>query len=408
VRSRRGRRIGAIIACAVLTAACGRLQPIPTSTGLPRGPVATPTAPPATSTGGPPLEWAVHGVDLAPLGAFSLEQLTAVGRRFVGFGRPAGDFDDDAPHVVVVSDDGINWRPSAGPPADVVVETYVLTDGSLWLFGHVGVGDLMERGIWTTTDGDAWEPRAGLKGLDFVGGMIDVVRTKRTWLAQAFESVGENAPAFLLASNDGRVWERVPFPVVGGRQVRTLRGPFAANDDIFVTKLVSADERLQEQTAVSAVSPDGRSWTAGPAMDYQFANTHHLASGPSGFVAVGLWNFDGEPWQGAWYSLDGVGWVPAALNGLPAEDDTTMYKALPFGAGYVALGSHDRGPTVQTSVDGTVWSPVALPAAAPGSQANDIAVAADRVVVVGNGGGLGGEMGPPVVWVGSPPEHPTP
>ncbi|GAA4240468.1 hypothetical protein GCM10022254_65220 [Actinomadura meridiana] len=249
-------------------------------------------------------------------------------------------------HAVLRTDDGRAWRPGGTVAARVDSSGLAVADGTLVIAGREG-GDAYlsgvdlrtvpgavrpersiralaagpDRGvavgstnggsaIWTAPDGHAWS-RARFPAAP--GWLSDVVRGGKGWLAVGRTSGSAPGP-LAMTSQDGSLWERSEFP--GGPP------PVAA------------------------------------------------ASGPSGYVAVGL--------GAAWRSTDLTTWTRTALTGAAADVTATT-------RGYVAVGGSDTAPAVWTSPDGASWTPAKLPSGLATGRLTQVAAHGDALVAIGAG-----------------------
>lgn len=129
----------------------------------------------------------------------------------------------------------------------------------------------------------------------------------------------------------------------------------AASDAGFV---VVGDTSLGDRTDPVWFSPDGVSWSRAPAADAPDSpNLWDVTAGGPGFVAVGL---DGSWNPAAWYSSDGLVWVPADValpSGIGNVD--AMFGVLRTDTGFLARGRvRNNDAYVWTSADGRTWLPV--------------------------------------------------
>jgi hypothetical protein len=95
------------------------------------------------------------------------------------------------------------------------------------------------------------------------------------------------------------------------------------------------------------------------------------ASGPSGYVAVGV--------GAAWRSADLAAWTRVPLAGAAADVTATA-------RGYVAVGGRDAAPAVWTSPDGASWTPARLPGGLATGPLTQVAAHGDTLVAIGDGG----------------------
>jgi hypothetical protein len=169
--------------------------------------------------------------------------------------------------------------------------------------------------------------------------------------------------------------------------------------------LLAVGQQLPPSTAVAYRSPDGRHWTPEPAFE-PGDDTAALGVAADGDrrLIVGRRG----PAGAAWLSVADGTWQasPSPELGAPAGGTAELRAAVPWGGGWVAVGSVDadaahRTAAIWRSADGLAWERVTGGPGFLGSAAYGVAAAGDRLVVVGSG--AGGETSatpaPGVAWI---------
>lgn len=214
--------------------------------------------------------------------------------------------------------DAETWERTDVPPADPEVSesfaALVAHPAGRLAVGGVGSGSTADAAFWREVDG-AWQ-RLEVPGAagDGVQSVSDVVTDGTGILALGFENVDGDGRPLLWFSADGTEWQAVD----GGSG-----GTFDTEGDEAVVD---------------------------------------IASGPSGFVAVGYRDGESDVDGLAWISADGVEWQPAEI---PSPEGATHWSlssvaAAPGGysiGGSVTTAGVGTRPAVWRSADGRSWSP---------------------------------------------------
>ncbi|HSG85499.1 MAG TPA: hypothetical protein VLA23_04100 [Candidatus Limnocylindrales bacterium] len=185
----------------------------------------------------------------------------------------------------------------------------------------------------------------------------DVVSTGALLVAVGLATTtpeGDTAGAW--TSSDGRVWRPSTVAQPAGAMTAVAGGPGRL---VAVGTVFDGTNRPAAWTSV-----DGREWQALPASAFAGSSGYEpgaladVAAGPGGgFVAVGSEVGAGGHRAAAWYSPDGLSWVPARSG--PGGGSAGAVVA--FGAGYVAAGwtpgeDRDDRALFWTSADGRTWT----------------------------------------------------
>lgn len=339
--------------------------------------------------------------DLAASGIVEISRLAVVGDRFVGFAT--GQFDEvrNVPDTsVLVSDDGRTWQEVGGPISDLRVDTATAVDGTIWAFGQVGPAKAPEHQVWTSPDGVAWTRLEGVTGMDFGPGFVaEVARSATGWVAVCWDTIDvESSAPMILASADGRAWERAVLPSPGVVLIQAL----AAGPAGFVVGVTFADE-IGGQHAVAWLSQDGRSWTEHLIeRGNRLVSVSDVAATAAGYVAVGF-ESESVDWRpAAWVSADGRAWQVAGIE-VPADGQVVINLVGRAGSGLVGVGQafavEDR-PVAWSSSDGLGWQAIRDWPGRFGEFPTDVAATAGAVLVAGQRGTLTATT--PIVWLGTP------
>jgi hypothetical protein len=368
------------------------VSPSPGTTSAPT-PATSPT-PAATPTAAPPavLSWTDRDIDLQP----AVASIWRLGEWFIAVG-PESSLDDEE-HTdasFIRSMDGQTWESVPAPARGMEVETGTVEDGVLWLVGKLGAPADPKRGIWTTRDGATWQRVAGVEGLDFGPGRVDVIsHAQGGWLALARRWINAEAQdGFMLRSADGVVWTREPYPDAGSDVGLVSDG----ERWLMVTHSLPDD---QTPSVDALTSVDGVSWTRHAVADLPLGGVARLSGGatdvtwsPRGFVIVGVRNEGEYPHPLAWWSPDGETWTDARFDTLPGvAGESLLEVVIGYDDGYLASGHRlQDAASFFTSRDGVVWTQVDDLSGEPLSRVNALAASDDTFVA-------GGEDDAAFVW----------
>jgi hypothetical protein len=248
---------------------------------------------------------------------------------------------------------------------------------------------------FVSRDGTDWErvehPAFGGEGRQ---GMTAVAAGPRGVVAVGFDSVRGPTPedAAVWYSPDGRTWERVLDPDLGGQGVQTMTAVAATTTGGFVAVGAADSSRTGIDAAVWA-SPGGREWQ-------RVANAALASEGnqsmagvvaiPGAVVAVGTDETANRSQSDAavWLVAEGSSWERIRDPDLGGADRQAIYGvAYADSTGLVAVGSdvtitgHEG---VWTSPDGRSWEHVSAGFADPGlSVMYSLAIVPTGVVAVG-------------------------
>jgi hypothetical protein len=306
--------------------------------------------------------------------------------------------DGERSDAVVWRQDGDEWeqmRPEAmgGDHEQWAFDVAAGAGGILVAGGENTWGEVRAR-LWFSADGETWESVDGGPGgpLDATGeeSVRDVASFGSGFVAVGSRRVDGEQDGVVWVSPDGKSWEQVDSPVLGGPG----RQEVAAVVDTGAG-LVAGGFSTGEGGAgvpVSWSSPDGRTWAGslgGPLQTHQDARRatsdmtiRSLSVDPAGIVAAG-----GDRWRPqVWRSVDGgASWLLAAnpVHGEVNQDGVRIDDAAAAnGINGVAIGS---GPSVM--VLGTRWEDVTTDAfPRGGAQPFAASVAAGPEATVAAGG----------------------
>jgi len=314
-----------------------------------------------------------NGIDWS-VGAPRLSHVAFGGGRFVGIGASG----------VQTSVDGTSWTVVPGSRIDLDAIAYgngrfvatslndvgTSVDGANWSFTWPGAtssgqddlsfaGGLFLRGLSdgtaTSADGLTWSLQASQDG-----GFVSVAAHDGAMVAVTHSGMLER-------STDGAQWEEILNGSLGNLTAVAFDGGDASRDSAYVAV---------SDSGWSVRSTDTKLWTRGRigATDGAFA-ARGLVHGGSVWMAVGTQPGDGVSGV-AWFSVDGLSWVQAAV---PAQAQPLVGVAYD-GTRFVAIGS--QGGVYSSAQDGT-WSQVAtLANVAPTA----ITFSDGRLVVVASNG----------------------
>jgi len=223
-----------------------------------------------------------------------------------------------------VSADGVHWERTAAfsvsPGRLVVTNTRLI---ALGVRADDPRGTRTSVVAWTSRDGRAWQPEAGLA-------ISDASITQAVARGDTVVAVGSNAggaPA-MWRSVDSGAWQRVPPP----------------SSNIVLRSVVTVTDGFL------AAGRDGEP---------------DQSSGGVGTPGVGR--------PAAWWSADGLTWSPVQVEGAPAAG-AQLLEILRIATGYVALGSdatnpseNPRSPQLWVSADAHDWRLVGPPPHWPGA-----------------------------------------
>ncbi len=321
--------------------------------------------------------------------------LIAVGQATVGAAN------DDA--LVLVSHDGVQWdrieHPALGGEG-----RQAMTAVAAGPRGIVAVGFDSIRGptpedaaLWASADGREWErirdPDLGGRGIQNL--------TAVSLIGDGFIAVGASdssrtgIDAAVWLSEDGRNWERVADGLATeGNQA--MAGIAAIPAGVIAVGTDESADRSQSDAAVWP-SADGRVWErildadlGGPDLQAAYGFAH---SDSKGLVAVGS-DVTTRGHEGVWASVHGRAWDHITA-GFEDPGLSVMYSAAATAAGIVAVGREFHGDTdsgnagVWKSIDGRRWEQVENEPSleGPGEQVMwDVTTFLDGAVAVGGSG----------------------
>jgi hypothetical protein len=314
-----------------------------------------------------------------------ISDITATDTGLVAAGFNPGD-DNRQDGVIVTSSDGVTWTRLA-------TDDEALTTGTVLIYGITETDAGLVAGgmscedaefpcdagpyptIWTSTDGAAWT--RSFADSEVIGAIEDIAVTDAGivaagWVNRLIEGPADpdaasTSPAVWLSTPDSgwvRVWEGQPketegFPPGANRMLSLTVGSdglivaagSALNDDgVEVAAVwVSADAHDWERT-----EPGSQAFGSDTGRDVSMID---IASGPSGFVAVGN---EAAAEIAVWQSPDGRSWSRVDTANQPNAPTGVLSAITAFGNGWAAAGfgpGFVEGPvTIWTSPDGTTWN----------------------------------------------------
>ena len=157
-----------------------------------------------------------------------------------------------------------------------------------------------------------------------------------------FNNKGAGTRAASWTSTDGKDWARAP----DAPELRTA-GMFDVTSDNSAVVAVGTGD-CQNEGPVAWHSTDGLAWKIVEVGAHGEGVLQQVASGPSGFLAVGWSGNDEAPGQ-AWRSEDGTSWGP-----VPSFPDTFLPRdVVGSSSGYLLVSEFG---TVWSSSDGEIWA----------------------------------------------------
>lgn len=269
--------------------------------------------------------------------SYGLVSLARLGDRLVAVGR--GDTINVEANVaaVLLSDDGLNWRPADTRILGQLIDVMVTDDGLLAV-GGVPMGD--SAGIWRSSDGESWERL----GPDFEHAFLWSIVEGGPGLVAAGWRRNPEPDLAVWTSTDGAEWTLAPDPEGSAS--------FEAHDLVALPggTLVMTGSAFDGSGGRIWTSPDGVAWELADA-DFEGGAARTLIDAPAGLVALGFRDMSAV----AWVSTDaGRTWaqlgrpIPDAyLSGGFLSDDGVLHL----------LGGTQEG-TLETGITGRamVWS----------------------------------------------------
>ena len=305
--------------------------------------------------------------------------------------------DGDRSDAVVWRQDGDDWkqlRPEAmgGEHEQWAFDAASGPGGILVAGGDNAWGEVRAR-LWFSADGETWESVDGGPGgpLDATGeeSVRDVASFGNGFVAVGSRRVGGEQDGVVWLSADGKTWEVVDSPVLGGPGRQEVTAVVDTGAGLVTGGYVAPEGG--PGVPVSWNSPDGRTWagSAGgvlqPTPSSRRATSDmtitSLSVDPSGILASG-----GDRWRPQiWRSADlGASWLqaPPPVHGQVFQDGVRIDDvASGNGLQGVAIGS---GPSVM--VLGTRWDDVtgdAFPRGGTQPFAAAVAVGTEGTVAAG-------------------------
>ncbi len=357
-------------------------------------PTAAPSIAPPSGTAGDPalgMAWSSDPIDRAPGRVRDVAAwaggVVAVGELTVDPGTGSND-----PPMAWLSRDGVSWTRAAAPPGTLPDESWARVNAvAAGGPGLVAVGAAHQRGdgesrlaFWTSTDGSRWSrvPHSRLMG--GLGVPIDVpepgLYDVTAWTG-GLAAVGYGDDATVWTSQDGLAWApaaslpeakgRFPgarwlYGIAEGASGLVAVGGSGSYPDFAsiawtseegatwtaamdppgagMAAVLRWDDRLVAvgRGPVSAISRDGRSWTAGPGQAAtRGASFDGVAGAGDRLVALGRVCRDDGCTSAAWVSADGLAWTRSPEKALAGA---VLAAIAAVDGRVVAVGPRDPGP----------------------------------------------------------------
>lgn len=373
-------RSGALIATAVLVAACATNQPSPspsaatspTSSPASSTPSARPSPPPSSETGLVSLQAPAN----LPLVEASVGRLSATPNGFalVTFVSPASGADPTST-LVVGSADGASWQvldaAGLGANLDVAVGPsgwLAAADGATQDSGVPGIR------LWSSPDGTQWTPIVEPAGLDGAhSGRLFGGASGYALLGQIEDANGTTVGA-VWTSVDGRTWKEADTP------------PDAYIDGAVVLPdgFVAVDSGTSGTTPRAWTSTNRAAWTPQTGEPFGRGVVIVTAVGPD-LVAV---RTDRTIWRGR-VTVDGASLRIAWEHESSADGELDKARVATFagsasGATIMGWDEQTFEPMTLSSHDGNTWRRTSLPAGTFGGGVTDqLAQGSEAVVAVG-------------------------
>ncbi len=283
----------------------------------------------------------------------------------------------------VRSEPGLSGTPIAAFHADYVIQIMsagVEADGDEWykvlgrdnVVGWVSAGppsdpylDLRSR-LPTNTPGYLWDVAAGPNGF-------------LAWGSEPRRSDEPERPV-LLASSDGRVWQRTSLPAEAAANIRGAA--WGSSGWILVTATWSETEAgTLSDAGTFWQSADGLSWTQLPPFDHPGVVPSGLEASTTGYLMTVVDSRSGG-WYDTYFSVDGQAWRPSGFPVSASSEHVSGWGVNAVPSGFVLWVTDATATRMFATSDGRGW--LSTGASLPGS-ANDaphVAVVGDRVVAV--------------------------
>ncbi|GGV20051.1 hypothetical protein GCM10010182_47330 [Actinomadura cremea] len=272
--------------------------------------------------------------------------------------------------------------------------------------GWVAIGAGATGGaVWTSSDGQSWTRQPDAVGRVFNGGnRVDrIVATGAGYVAVGAQSAkgdfSDEEPAVWLSS-DGRAWEARAGDQIGlnvEKASYSLVEVAASGDVVLLEGLIKPDNKKPPQYRKVWRSQDGgRTWAASEVPVPKGSRGLLIGGGQAGFLAVREMKDGDTPFGQTFVSKDGENWTKTGK--LAAEEYRSTSRIIGDAGGYTALVARGGDVLVSRSADGRTWKAAGTAPAKPGLEVTGAAAANGQTVMVGREPG-GGDMDPMLaVW----------
>jgi hypothetical protein len=414
-RTKTGRWVLPAFVSAVLLVACTQpvVSPVPPSaTAGPTATAGTTTAPAsapplATPTSSPaPSPVARTGWSRVPdVAAFAGQRVLAVARGPVGLvavGRPLDANGDGGGGTIWTSSDGVAWSPVAGVPPNPTSNAGPLTAVTFWNGEFVTTAwgadfgptkSTQEAFLWTSPDGATWRLNSRIDGSSGVDAFA-AIGSRLVAGGSVCSGVSGPCATALWSTADGTTWRRSRLTGAGDMALAAL---VATPSGLVAIANVRGGARASGPSPVLRfavwTSADGLSWSRPTIIPAGAATVTGATVLSSRLVIVG--------WVHAPGSSDSMGsavWIADAggtnwtrIPDQPSLRAGWMGHVMTTSGGLVAVGqdcntSDACVPVVWRSPDGRTWA-ASQPAAmdSPGTSFDALAVIGDELVAFGYG-----------------------
>ncbi|MFD0901013.1 hypothetical protein [Actinomadura sediminis] len=272
--------------------------------------------------------------------------------------------------------------------------------------GWVAIGAGSTGGaVWTSSDGQSWTRQPDAVGGVFDGGnRVDrIVATGAGYIAIGAKSAKgdfSDAEPVVWLSSDGRAWEARAGDQIGlnvKKASYSLVEVAASGDVVLLEALIKPDNKKPPQYRKVWSSQDGgRTWATSEVPVPKGSRGLIVGGGEAGFLAVREMK-DGDTMFGqAFVSKDGQSWTKAGK--VAAEGYRSTDRIVGDANGYTALVARGGDVLLSHSADGNTWKAAGTAPAKPGREVTGAAVVNGQTVLVGREPG-GGDMDPLLaVW----------
>lgn len=221
--------------------------------------------------------------------------------------------------VIWTSADGLDWHrvPDFSDSADSWISGFGRLGDRLFAVGIASRAENGRLAVWTSTNGDSWEPVAGLQAI-----LLDYPFEDHGVTTFGGQLVVWNG-SWLLISRDGREWERQLLRAASDPPMAGLVSDILADGDRLVAvgaRGCTSQELRAHGTGMCGygavwTSTDGRSWRSAVINEQKTAldgwDLTQVVRGHESFVTIGIGppTLVDEEWvPRSWESTDGRAW----------------------------------------------------------------------------------------------------